>query len=44
MLKHVVENSKEAGPAIGILSSAHRDEWSKAYEELASVNNGGKII
>lgn len=41
MLKHIINSSKQASPPVGILSSAHRDEWSKAYKELASVNNGG---
>lgn len=41
MLKYVLDNSKVAAPPVGILSSAHRDEWSKAYQELYCVNNGG---
>ncbi|XP_034236677.1 carnitine O-acetyltransferase-like isoform X2 [Thrips palmi] len=40
MLKYVIDNSKVAAPPVGILSSAHRDEWSKAYKELSCVNNG----
>lgn len=40
MLKHIIDNSKVAGPPVGILSSAHRDEWSKAYKELVGINNG----
>jgi len=41
MLKFVIDSSKVAGSPVGILSSAHRDEWSKAYKELCCVNNGG---
>ncbi|KAK3927111.1 Carnitine O-acetyltransferase [Frankliniella fusca] len=40
MLKNVIDNSKKSAPPVGILTSAHRDEWSKAYKELSCVNNG----
>lgn len=43
MLKYVLENSKVDGPPVGILSSAHRDAWSKAYKELLCVYNGGEF-
>ncbi|XP_026271805.1 carnitine O-acetyltransferase isoform X1 [Frankliniella occidentalis] len=40
MLKNVIDNSKTPGPPVGILTSAPRDDWSKAYKELSCINNG----
>ena len=33
-LKHVVKHSSKPGPELGVMTTEHRDQWSKTYKEM----------
>jgi len=38
-LKDCISNSKQVAPAVGILTSEHRDNWGKAHELLSQCKS-----